>query len=65
MSAQAFEKAGSLMVVSISMTGMVEFRFSFREVKSAWSASGSWKGWPSALMMLMAFSGMMTVTGAG
>ena len=65
MSAQAFEKAGSLISASISMTGMEGFRFSLREVKSAWSASGSWKGWPSALMMLMAFSGMMTVTEAG
>lgn len=62
--AQAAAKAGSFTALSSSTSLTLGFKFARMASKSALSAAGSWNGWSSALMMLMARNGSSTVTGA-
>ena len=55
-SAQARAKAGSLISSSNSSTGWREF--STIAFRNAASAAASWKGWPSALITLIALRGI-------
>ena len=61
--AQASAKSGSFTTTSSSIRGIRLSNSARSASKRAASASGSWKGWPLALMMLTARRGSKTLTG--